>query len=121
MGNDLKAELIAQLARSRAQMSASLQGVRHDLDVPRRAGESFKRNAHWWLGIAAVSGWVLSRLPARKKKIYVDRSGKSAIREAGKTGLLLGLLKLIFSVAKPALMSFATQRLSDFARREMER
>ena len=102
-----KHAIVAELAAARARLSATGDALRHSLDVPARAKESFKRHKPVWLGGAAIVGFVLSKLPSRKKTIIVERATGKVLGAAGKLGA-------IFSVAKFAL-NFAGPLLSDLA------
>jgi hypothetical protein len=63
---------------------------------------------------------LATRLLFRKKKVVVVRKGKEPIVEkAEKAGLLLGILKLVFDLARPALTKWATSFLTDYAQRKM--
>ena len=64
-----KAELIAELARSRTAASANMQLLRRDLDFPTRAKKAFKKSPLPWLGGAAVAGLIIARIPRKTKKV----------------------------------------------------
>jgi hypothetical protein len=115
--DDDKAELIAQLAQARATISGNAVALRHDLDFPTRAKNAFKRSPVPWLGGAALLGLIVARLPRRAKKVApVSAKWKKEpiAEEAGKAGLALGILKIAFNFARPALIRWATQRFSDY-------
>ena len=81
----IKTELSASLDRARARLAGSLDALRHDMDVASHLKESFHRNKAAYIGGASVFGLILSKLPARGKKVYVERkSGKEGIKEAEK-------------------------------------
>ena len=111
----LKAELTAQLACSRRLLSRNLGKLREDMDVPAHLKRNFTNHSTAWIGGAALFGWVLSRLPGRGKK------GSSGEKEGGKpvekkrASLLPGVLKLLFSAARPALTALATKKIADIA------
>jgi len=111
----LKAELTDQLARSRQLFSRNLGRLREDLDIPAHIKRNFTNHSSAWIGGAAITGWILSRLPSRKKTIPADQSGE--LRDARKKGtsLLPGVAKLLFSAARPALAAFATKKIADIA------
>lgn len=118
MANDIrKAELTGQLAVARTRLSAALHELQRDLDVRAHVTSSFRHHKTAWLGGAAVAGWILSRLPARKKKVYVDRKDKQKITSQKEAGLLLVVGKLIFSALRPAITAFATKKIADLAMR----
>jgi hypothetical protein len=110
-----KAELIAELARARARLTANAQGLRTELDFPTKARRAFTRHPAVWIGGAALLGLLVAKLPARRKKGVVKRKGAEPVLEkAGQAGLLLGALKIAFDFARPALLKWATQRATDY-------
>ena len=111
-----KAELIAELARTRTAASANVAALRHDLDFPARAKKSFVKSPLPWLGGAAVLGLIVARIPKRTKKVVTVFAKKEepAIEKAGKVGLVLGALKIAFDFARPAILKWATQRFADY-------
>jgi len=118
--NPDKAALIAQLAAARESSHRSLTGLAAALNVPQRFQKSVRRNQTAWLAGAGIAGWVLSRLPARRKKVKVvtEKSASGLgreVKEVAAAGLLLTLGKLAFSLFRPALTKLLTQKLSDLA------
>lgn len=110
-----KAELTAELARARARFSANLGALRRDLDFPGRVKGAVLKNPALWVGGATLFGVLLAKLPARRKKVIVTADGQPAkLGAAGKTGLLLGALKIAFDLSRPALAKWAGQRVSDY-------
>jgi hypothetical protein len=113
--DDDKAELIAQLDRARAQFARNLDGLRRDADVGAHLKHSFSAHKAAWIGSAGIAGWVLSRLPARKKKVIVNNEGGQAIKEIAEAGMLLTILKTLFTLFRPAIMGFASKKIADLA------
>ena len=116
---DRKAELISELAWSRAEMSRDLHDARNDLDLVAHLKHSVVQRKTIWLTGAAVAGWVLSRLPVRRKKsepkaLHVSVSRKSTERN----GMLLAILGALFSMFRPVLTSLATRKISELAARQ---
>jgi hypothetical protein len=110
-----KAELIAELARSRSRLSTNFAGLRSDLDFPAKARRAFSQNPAIWIGGAALFGLAFSRWLGRPKKVVVDRRGKTApLAKAGKAGFMLGMLKIAFDLTRPALTGWLTQRVADY-------
>ena len=111
-----KAALIAALDRARSQLAVNAGALREDLDVGRRAHRSFERHRFTWLGGSAFAGVLLAMLSSRKKEIVI--TGKSRKNEGEKTavkaGLLLGVLKITFDLAKPILLKWAGRRVADY-------
>ncbi len=120
-----KAELMAELHRSREALSESLVGLRGDLDVGRHLRQSFTRSRTGWLTGAAVTGMVLSALPFLKKKKkkeprlmslpFFNRRRPDPVEESAKGGLLLAILGIVASLLKPVLTTFVTRKLTAYA------
>ncbi len=58
------------LSATRAELNTLFLLVRQNLDIRRYLLESRKKHIWNWMTVAAIVGWILSRLPARKQKIY---------------------------------------------------
>ena len=113
--DERKSELTAELARARSRIGANLGALRRDLDFPARAKSAVMKHPAAWVGGATLFGVLLAKLPARKKKTVVQRDGVEAkVISAGKTGLLLGALKIAFDLSRPAITKWASQRVADY-------
>jgi hypothetical protein len=111
---EVKLALAADLERARARLARNTGALRRDLDVGTHLRQSFHENKAAYIGGATFLGLLLSKLPARKKKIYVEGKAKTAVKEAEKAGLWLVLLQLVFKIARPALTAFASKQVADF-------
>jgi hypothetical protein len=85
--------------------------VRRNLDVGRQMSDSVRRHSWAWISMAAIFGWLLSRLPARKKKIYIHASDSQKVKSRG-TGLSGHLWKGAWSIAKPVITAYLTTRIA---------
>jgi hypothetical protein len=112
----IKIALAGDLDRARARLARSTEALRRDLDVPAHLKSSFHQNKAAYIGGATVFGLLLSKLPARKKKIYVERKGKEAIREVEKAGLWLVALQFLFKTFRPMLTSLLAKQVTDFVK-----
>ena len=111
---DRKAQLQAEIERARGEVAKELRGLRGDLNVQSRVRDAFIHHKAVWMTGAAVTGWLLSRLPTRKKKVYLDgHNGGHQLR----AGLLASLVKLGTSMIKPAVTAYATRKISDYVSR----
>jgi len=115
-----KAELIAEIERSRAGLGRSLDGLRREADIGSHFKNSFSTHKTAWLGGAGIAGWLLARLPARKKKVkvFVDKTGEgklNSIKNVAEAGMLVEILKFLFSLFRPAIMAFATKKIAEFS------
>ena len=112
--DERKAELIADLARARMQISRDVHVVGRDLDFPTRARQAFARHPAIWIGIALMLGLFVARIPLRRKKTAAPRkSAEPMIEKAGMAGVVITALKFAFDIARPALMSWATRRFAE--------
>jgi hypothetical protein len=114
--DERKAELSAQLARSRTQITDNVHALGRDLDFVSRARRAFKTHPAVWIGGAILIGVFVSRLPFGRKKVTVKAGRKSGatMEKVEKAGLMLGALKIAFDIAKPTLMGWATRRVADY-------
>ena len=112
-----KIAILAEIAAARTRLSETGKALRHVLDVPSRTRESFKHHRPAWLGGAAMLGLVLSKLPVRKKTVFVERSTGKALGTAGKLGILWSTARLAFDFAKPLISEMAGKHLGELARR----
>ena len=118
MAEQSKAELIAELERARVHLSHSMRGVAHSLDFHARFRESVGRNKVLWFSGAAAAGWILARLPSRRKKasIHANKHAVENIKETRNAGMMLSLLKFGITILKPAITAFAAKKITDMAR-----
>ena len=112
----VKIELAAELERARARLARNFGALRHDLDVGTHLKQSFHENKAAYIGGATVFGLLLSKLPTRRKKIYVERKSKVGIQKAEKAGLWLVLLQFAFKTLRPLLTSLVTKQVTEFVR-----
>ena len=116
-----KHAIVAELAAARARLSATGDALRRSLDVPARAKESFKRHKPVWLGGAAIVGFVLSKLPSRKKTIIVERATGKVLGAAGKLGAIFSAAKFALNFAGPLLSDLAGGGIAEILKRFQRR
>ena len=113
--DERKSELTAELARARSRIGANLGALRRDLDFLARVKGAVMKHPAAWVGGATLFGVLLAKLPRRRKQTAVQHGGVDAkVIGAGKTGLLLGALKIAFDLSRPALAKWAGQRVADY-------
>jgi hypothetical protein len=115
--HDRKAELIAEIERARRQASANRQGLQGtSARVSRKAEANVSRHRYGWMLGAILAGFVVAKLPARTKKVVVNRRGEQvngSLENAGKAGFALAILKVLIDITKPIIMAWATKRLGE--------
>ena len=105
--------LVDQLAESRERLVGHSLIVREKLNVQRQLTKTFHRYSWGWISLAAILGWILSRLPARRKKIYIQPGNhRTATKLRAGLGLDLGLKiwGALWSVARPILTAYLTRK-----------
>jgi hypothetical protein len=68
------------LAQVRMQIQDNLLLLRRTLDVGQQLAESIRHHPLEWVSSGFVFGWLLSRVPARKKKIYIHVANQQQIK-----------------------------------------
>jgi hypothetical protein len=114
--DERKAELTAQLARSRTHLAGNWHGLRRDLDFATRARRAFVRHPAVWIGGAVLLGLFVARLPLRRKKAapVARKRAESTVEKVEKAGLLLAALRFAFNLARPALTAWVTRRAAEY-------
>ena len=109
--------LRAELAAARDRLGGHTLGLRRKLSP----AEAVKRGVHHypaaWFGGAVLLGLLLSRIPARRKKVKVEvpsRRGDIQASGAGKAVLVATVLKFGLELAKPSLLRWLRGRVTDY-------
>jgi len=111
--DDAKRRIVEEIERTRGDLSGATEIVRERLNFSRRFAVAWEKYSWTWMTVAALAGWVLSRLPARKKKIYIEQSGKRARTGKSFSGAVAGKLwSLVWSVARPLVTAYLTRKIS---------
>jgi len=101
---------------SRERVGRDLCGLRHELDFPAKFRRSFRQQTVSWISAAAAVGALIALAPMRRKKIYVDAKSRSkSQKKLVETGFALAALKVVASLARPVIVEFVKNRLTDFA------
>jgi len=109
-------ELRAEITDSRERVGRDLCGLRHELDFPAKLRRSFREQTVSWITAAAAVGALIALAPMRRKKIYVDaKSSRKSQKKLVQTGFALAALKVVASLARPVIVEFVKNRLTDFA------
>ncbi len=115
-----KAALLAEIARTRVELTDSTDRLREAMDVSGRIRRSVEKNRVKWVAGASISSLLLVLLRRRKKVVYVERSTGEFLGAAGKAGMVWTGLKLAAGLAKPLLGGVAKERLINLAKRFAE-
>jgi hypothetical protein len=108
-------ELTAEIVSSRERVGRELRGLRHELDFPAKFRRSFREQTVSWITAAAAVGALIALAPMRKKKIYVDaKSSRKSQKKLIETGFALAALKVVAGLARPVIVQFVKNRLTDF-------
>jgi hypothetical protein len=113
---DPKRRIMSELAEARLGLASTAAIVKDRLDIPARLSASFRRNSWSWVSLAAIVGWVLARLPFRRKKTYLEagsRRLKGGEKPAGrKRDLAWMIWDGVWSLAKPLLTAYLGRKLA---------
>jgi hypothetical protein len=102
--------LSEELADTRAHLGDRLLQLRRDLDIGRHVVRSTENHPFEWITVAFLVGWILSRLPAHKQKIYynLDRE-QGKVRSYKKKNKLW---KMLWNTSKPVIAAYLAKRLA---------
>ena len=108
-------ELTAEIAQSRARLARDVRGLHYELDFPAKFRRSFRQQTVSWITAAAAVGALIALAPMRKKKIYVDaKNSRKSKKKLVETGFALAVLKIAANLARPVVVEFVKNRLTDF-------
>jgi len=107
-------ELTAEIAQSRERLARDVRGLHYELDFPGKLRRSFRQQTVSWLTAAGAVGALIALAPMRKKKIYVDaKNSRKSKKKLVETGFALGMLKIAANLARPVIVEFVKNRLTD--------
>jgi hypothetical protein len=108
-------ELTTEIAQSRERLARDVRGLHYELDFPAKFRRSFREQTVSWLTAAAAVGALIALAPIRKKKIYVDaKNSRKSKKKLVETGFALAVLKIAAGLARPVIVEFVKNRLTDF-------
>jgi hypothetical protein len=109
-------ELRAEIAGSRERVGRDLRGLGYEVDFPAKFRRSFRAQTVSWISAAAAVGVLIALAPMRRKKIYVDaRNSRKSQKKLVETGFALAALKVVANLARPVIVEFVKNRLTNFA------
>jgi hypothetical protein len=109
--HDKKQRITEALAGVRIQVQDQLLLLWRKLNFGRHILESIRRHPWEWTSLAAGFGWLLSRLPARKKKIYIY-TNQEQVKGQGKK-VLSKMWKSVWRTSKPLIAAYAAKKLAE--------
>jgi hypothetical protein len=110
-----KQQITAALTANRIQVQNEASLLRRNLDMKQHFLESIKNNPWEWASCAAIFGWLLSRIPVRKKKIYIESSSQKPVKRRDK-GPLGKLWREIWQFSKPMIAAYLAKLLAEHAK-----
>ncbi len=92
--------------------------VRYQADVSRRLKSSVKDHVGQWIAGALVTGGVISLLPVRQRKVYINPLSKEGRAKAEVTqksggGFWASFFRALIPLFKPLLTAFVTKQLAN--------
>ena len=108
-------ELTAEIAQSRERLARDVRGLHYELDFLAKIRRSFREKTVSWITAAGAVGALIALAPMRKKRIYVDaKNSRKSKKKLVETGFALAVLKIAASLARPVVVEFVKNRLTDF-------
>jgi hypothetical protein len=118
-----RAAIKSDIALSRDRLGRELNGLRYELNFPRKVKNSFREQPGIWIGAIVAVGLLIAVAPARRKKVYVRSRENSKENGQGllKAGALVGILKFAATLLRPTLIKFVTNKLGGYSARSRTR
>ena len=109
-------QLREEVAHSRDRLERDIEGVRYELDFPRKFRQSFQHQTVVWVGVALAIGTLMAMMPARTAKPPRPRARHKREPTEGilTAGLALGALKVAVKVLRPAVTRLLARKVSDY-------
>ena len=105
-----KRQIADALTALRIQVENEASVLRRKLDMKQHFLESIKNHPWEWASGAAIFGWLLSRIPARKKRVYLDSSSQKPVKHREK-GPLGKLWREVWQFSKPVIAAYLAKKL----------
>jgi hypothetical protein len=118
-----KEEIMAELKGSREALVQGCAAIGAELDLKAKLNNLVRQKPYAWLSGAAAVGWFLAG-PKTKTRVVKQIGGpnnaaavqvKKKTLRAGLLALLVGLVRFVIPVVRPALSAYAGRRLADIA------
>jgi hypothetical protein len=111
-----KSSLAARLEEDRRGMAEQVSDLKNDYNIPRLLNASIRQYPWTWVAGAALVGWLLSRLPARRKEVYlwkrdlVDKNPRE-VRVVSEPGKKSAIGQGVWSFTQPILSTYLAREL----------
>jgi hypothetical protein len=117
-----KGSLTERLDDDRQKMAVQVSELKQDYNVPRRLRGSVQKYPWSWIMGAVLTGFLLSRLPARRKKVYLrpDPLGRRPPREIhppSSDNDQSRAVNKVWSLVKPVISTYLGRELYKRVRR----
>ena len=118
--------LAARLEEDRRGMAQAVSELKNDYDIPQRLNASLRQHPWAWILGAALIGWLLSRLPTRRREVYIfkrDSEDKNPrkVRIVSTRGSKSDIGKDVWSFTQPILSTYLARKLHKRIGRPRER
>ena len=110
-----KQQITAALGGVRIQLQNELLLLRRNLNVGHHILESIRHHPREWMSVTAIFGWLLSRVPVRKKRIYIYSSSREQVKSHG-NGSLGKFWKGAWKSSKPLIAAYLAKKLAEQAK-----
>jgi hypothetical protein len=90
----------------------SLTHLRRALDMKQHILESIKNHPWEWISGAAIFGWLLSRLSARKKRISIDSTSQRPVKNRADEPLRK-LWREAWKISKPLIAAHVSKLMAE--------
>jgi hypothetical protein len=107
-----KRQIADALTALRIQVENEASVLRRKLDMKQHFLGSIKNHPWEWASGAAIFGWLLSRIPARKKRVYLDSSSQKPVKHREK-GPLGKLWREVWQCSKPMIAVYLAKLLAE--------
>jgi hypothetical protein len=112
---DKREQITAGLTGVRIQLQDQILLLRRNLNVGHHILESIRNHPWEWMSVTAIFGWLLSRVPVRKKRIYIYSSRQEQVKSHG-NGPLGKLCKGAWKSSKPLIAAYLAKKLAEQAK-----
>ncbi|MEO8204689.1 MAG: hypothetical protein ABI615_00815 [Chthoniobacterales bacterium] len=122
-----RAQILAELEKTRSAVLQNTAHLRHDLDISAQIRASVAKHAYGWVAGALLVGFLLSKrgnsrkqkqLPSKKYKRGEKRDTVPEVVEKATTlSLLIAGVRMAMPFIKPIVSAYATKNLAQFASR----